>query len=141
MKFNFKTIHIGKLIKEKVDECEISEPRLCDFFHCNYWDIKKVYLQESIETSSLLKWSKVLQYDFFRVYSQHLILYSPLGKSPTPKKAKESIPHIKKNLYTVEMIDFILEKIRNGEKTIQEIISEYNIPKTTVYRWIKKYQE
>ncbi len=101
-----------------------------------------MYNQETIDTASLLKWSKVLQYDFFRIYSQHLILYSPLGKSPIPKeKSKDSIPNIKKNLYTQQMIDFILEQITKGEKSTQDVISEYNIPKTTVYRWIKKYQQ
>lgn len=142
VKFNFKKIHIGKLIKQKVEEFEIAESRLCDFFQCNYWDIKSMYNQESLDTACLLKWSKVLQYDFFRIYSQHLILYSPLGKSPIIKdKTTDSIPKIKKNLYTKQMIDFILEEITKGEKTIQQVISEYNIPKTTVYRWIKKYQE
>ena len=40
---------------------------------------------------SFSKWSKILEYDFFRIYTQHLILYAPPSaetktrKKPTKK--------------------------------------------------------
>ena len=32
------------------------------------------------------KWSKILEYDFFRIYSQHLILYAPPSANENKSK-------------------------------------------------------
>ncbi|MFP3598621.1 hypothetical protein [Chryseobacterium sp. SIMBA_029] len=92
-------------------------------------------------TDDLLKWSKLLEYDFFRLYSQHLILYSPssLKGYKNEKYKTPTLPHFRKNLYTQEIIHFILELLSKEEKTKQQIIDEYKIPKTTLYKWIDKY--
>ncbi len=103
-----------------------------------------MYKSESMNTEILLKWSKLFEYDFFRIYSQHLILYAP---SSVDEKAKEqkskttSLPQIRKNIYTKEIIDFILELIATGKKTKAQIIEEYRIPKTTLYKWESKYKK
>ncbi|MDR6514502.1 hypothetical protein J2780_001070 [Chryseobacterium camelliae] len=36
------------------------------------------------------------------------------------------------------MISFILEQIQTGKKTPNQVIQEYKIPKTTLYKWISK---
>lgn len=46
--------------------------------------------------------------------------------------------YFRKNIYTREVIDFILEMVEKREKTKKQIIEEYNIPKTTLYKWIEK---
>jgi hypothetical protein len=51
---------------------------------------------------------------------------------------KNKLPQFRKNIYTRELIDFILEKMEKGEMTKAEII-RYKIPKTTLYKWISKY--
>ncbi len=102
----------------------------------------QMYLQESMNTLVLLRWSKLLEYDFFRIYSQHIILFSPFSKIEEQEKAvlKEAkIPVLKKSIYTREIIDFILELIENGTYTKAQICDRYNIPKTTLYKWIAKY--
>lgn len=48
------------------------------------------------------------------------------------------MPHFRKNIYTKEVINFMLEMIETGKKTKSQVISEYNIPKTTLYKWIEK---
>jgi hypothetical protein len=142
MNRDFKNIYIGSLIKQRVLETGIETSRICNFFKCDSEEIEEMFLQEQLPTGTLLKWSKVLEYDFFRVYSQHLILYAPPGSinyNSSLKEKESQLPQFRKNIYTKEVIDFILETLESREKTKQQIIDEYKIPKTTLYNWIKKY--
>ena len=138
---NFKNIHIGSLIKSRVEECDTQMSRICNFFKSTENEVEKIYESKSIDTETLLGWCKILEYDFFRFYSQHLILFSPKSSKMdvVMSKSKANLPAFRKNIYTREIIDFILESIENGDKTKNQIIEEYKIPKTTLYRWIEKY--
>lgn len=138
---NFKNIHIGTLIKQKVEEEELDNIRICSFFKCSDDEIIEMYNQEDITTHLLLKWSKLLKYDFFRIYTQHLILFSPPSAIENNNTKKESdLPIFRKNIYTKEIIEFILEQIITKEMTKKQVIEYYNIPKTTLYKWLNKYQ-
>lgn len=53
---------------------------------------------------------------------------------------RSGLPTFRKNIYTKEVIDFILELIETGEKTKAQVIQEYNIPKSTLHKWIYKYK-
>ncbi|HCA05957.1 MAG TPA: transposase [Chryseobacterium sp.] len=136
MIFESKNIHIGSLIEKRVQESGIDMTRLCNFFKCTETSIKKVYKSKSMDSDLLLKWCKLLEYDFFRMYTQHLILYSPATKQI---KAETTLPRFRKNIYTKEIIDYILDLVQTGEKSKKQIIEEYKIPKTTLYKWISKY--
>lgn len=139
---NFKEIHIGTLINQRVTECGIEISRICNFLKCSEKEIDEMYKHKSLDTEILLRWSKLLQYDFFRIYTQHLILYSPPSREKNNSKSINSnLPHFKKNIYTQEIIDFILERINSNEMTKLEVIEQYNIPKTTLYKWIKKHKK
>ncbi|MBB4805938.1 transcriptional regulator with PAS, ATPase and Fis domain [Chryseobacterium defluvii] len=139
---NLKNIHIGTHIKQKVRESDISMQRICNFLACEEEDISDMFLQKSIDTNILLRWCKLLEYDFFRFYTGHLILYSPpAAQKPKVRKEEKSNSenmNFRKNIYTQEVKDFILEKLDKKEMTINEIIAKYRIPKTTLYRWTKK---
>ncbi|MGG7468326.1 transposase [Chryseobacterium arthrosphaerae] len=138
---NFKNIHIGQLIKKGVLESEIEISRICKFLNCSEEQINEMYTLQSLDSEILLKWSKLLEYDFFRIYTQHLILYSPArANNQSEIKQKLSLPAFKKNIYTKEIIDFMLELIESGEKTKDQVIEEYRIPKTTLYKWLDKYK-
>lgn len=143
---NFKEINIGKIIEERWKEMDISITRTCQFFKSDEETIFKMFNHGSIDTKFLIKWSKLLEYDFFRIYTQHLLLYSPKTsngynkETPSYKKTVSSLPQFRKNIYTQEIIFFILQLIQDGEKTKQQVIEEYGIPKTTLYKWISKYQ-
>ena len=138
---NFKNIHIGQMIEKIVAESGIEISRLCNFMKCEEEEIQQMYESKSLDSEILLKWSKLLEYDFFRVYTQHLILYAPTSaKAENTKKQKPVLPRFSKNIYTKEVIDFILEQIQNKEMTKVQIIERYNIPKTTLYKWISKYK-
>ena len=138
---NFKNIHIGQMIENGVTESGIEISRICNFFKSSEDEIHKMFQQKSLDTDILLKWSKLLDYDFFRVYSQHLILYAPPSAEQQDKKGKTALPQFRKNMYTKEVIDFILEQIKTGKQSKREIIEKYRIPKTTLYKWISKYGE
>lgn len=141
---NFKEIHIGKLLNQLVTEQEISIARVCNFLKCTEKEVEEMYNMKSLDTEVLLKWSKLLEYDFFRLYSQHLILYAPIGKKnyteDVENNNKSSLPRFRKNVYTKEVIDYILNKIETGEMKNTEVIERYHIPKTTLYKWISKYK-
>ena len=139
---NFKNIHIGQMIEKDVADSGTEMSRFCNFFNCTEDEVIEMYQQENLPTDILLKWSKLLEYDFFRIYSQHLILYAPTSaKAENTKKQKPVLPRFSKNIYTKEVIDFILEQIQNKEMTKVQIIERYNIPKTTLYKWISKYKK
>ena len=141
---NFKSIHIGKMIENTVAESRIEMSRICNYFKCSDDEIVKIYQSKSLDTEILLKWSKLLQYDFFRMYTQHLILYAPPSANEKRSKKedkKQTVPQFRKNIYTKEVIDFIIEQIDTEKMTKKQIIERYNIPKTTLYKWISKYKK
>lgn len=140
MKFNFKDIYIGECIRKRVEEMEISIPRISNFHQTTEDEIYRMYDQKSLDTEVLLKWCKLLEYDFFRIYCQHLILFAPENKFYNlPATTEVSLPKFRKNVYTKEVIDFILELVNTGQKTRIQILEEYRIPKTTLYKWMSKY--
>ncbi|WP_241486032.1 helix-turn-helix domain-containing protein [Chryseobacterium angstadtii] len=127
---------MGSLIKRRMEESGIQTGRICSFFKQTEAEIQQVYTSKSLDTDLLLKWCKLLEYDFFRIYSQHLILYSP----PTKQiQTGTTLPQFRKNIYTKEIIDYILDLIQTGEKTKKQVMEEYKIPKTTLYKWLSKY--
>lgn len=141
MKFDYKEIHIGTMIKIRVAETDTKMERIFKFMHRSEEEINEMYKSENIETDILLRWSKLLEYDFFRMYSQHLILYSPPSKVDKPQEKKMMLPSFRKSIYTREVIDFIVELIENQEKTMSQVVKEYKIPKSTLHRWTKKYSK
>lgn len=139
-----KNIHIGELIETRWKWTGITMERTCNFFKTSEEEIRQTFTQSSINSECLLKWSKLLEYDFFRLYSQHLVLYSPSAFKDTSKMKPENtsnFPVFRKNLYTQEIILFILEQLNSGEKSKKQIMEEYRIPKTTLYKWLEKYKE
>jgi len=140
---NYKTIHIGNIIQEAVLETKTELSHITQFFQMEEDEIHAMYQSNALDTETLLKWCKLLDYDFFRLYSQHLIFYSPISRkknSLTPKKPTQ-LPSFRKNMYTPEIIDFILGTIRTEKKTIPQVIVDYQIPKSTLYKWIQKYSQ
>lgn len=146
MEFRYKDIKIGQLIKTLVLEKDIEEHRICNFLKVDESALEKMYQSKSMDTDLLLRWSKLLEYDFFRIYSQHLLLYAPSSKMDAKKsvvvnKEKSALPSFTKSLYTPEIIQFIIELVEQKKKTPPEIIEHYRIPKTTLYKWIRKHRK
>lgn len=115
---NFKEIHIGSIISRRVEEIEIDKLRICNFLKCTEEELTEMYLSNDLDSGILLRWSKLLEYDLFRIYSQHLILFAPPSSTnynKSDKKKKSSLPIFRKNIYTKEVIDFILKLISTGE--------------------------
>ncbi|UKB84768.1 transposase [Chryseobacterium sp. MEBOG06] len=134
----YKEIHIGKFIQEKIDESEITMERICKFLGSDEESVEKMYKSKSLDADLLLRWSKLLEYDFFRIYSSHLILYAPPSAVNKSQQKSEKIPYFRKNIYTQEIKDFIMKRILSGEMTQGEVIKEYSIPKSTLHRWLQK---
>lgn len=74
---NFK-IHIGKMIRRRVWKKEMESSRICRLFGWTEEEIMEMYKAENLYPDVIMKWCKLLDYDFFRIYTQHLILYAPM---------------------------------------------------------------
>lgn len=136
---NFKEIHIGSLLQKVSEEREISIARICRYMNLTEEEVYELFESKSLDSEKLLMFSKLLEYDFFRLYTQHLILYAPLRVSTSTKPSK-TLPSFRKNIYTKEIINFILEQVRSERMTAKEVIDIYGVPKTTLYKWLKKYE-
>ncbi|SHK93722.1 helix-turn-helix domain-containing protein [Chryseobacterium polytrichastri] len=134
----YKEIHIGQFIKERVAEQEITMERMCNFLHKEEEVVEELLASKSMDTELLLRWCKLLEYDFFRLYSSHLILYAPPSAVNKNHNKSEKIPYFRKNIYTQEIKEFIIKRILSGEMTQSEVIREYSIPKSTLHRWLQK---
>ncbi|CAA7196522.1 transposase [Chryseobacterium potabilaquae] len=142
-KFNFKTFHLGNLVQQGVLEKGLEMSHVCSFFSSTQDEIISMYEAETLDSEVLLKWSLLLQYDFFRIYSEHLILYAPKASADKNKGGNlKSVQasQFRKNIYTKGIIDFVLEIMETGEKEAVEIIKEYGIPKSTLNKWKDKYK-
>lgn len=142
MEYKYKNIHIGSLIKEVFMERKMEEDRVCELLKITTKQLSNIFENESVDTKILLRISKLFEYDFFRIYSQHLLLYAPKSKNldKIDNSPISRIPQFRKNLYTEEIIEFIIELIVTNKKSINQVISEYHIPRTTVYRWLEKHR-
>lgn len=139
---NFKEIHIGELIRKIVKEDQLDPYKICSYLYISETELTTMYHSKSLDSELMLKWSKLLKYDLFRVYSQHLLFYAPTNnKQISTRKVDSQIPLFRKSIYTKEIIDFVLELIQNKTKTQAEITELYGIPKTTLHNWIKKYNK
>ncbi|CAA7194063.1 transposase [Chryseobacterium potabilaquae] len=138
--FTFKNFHIGELIHLKVLEDRIDSFDICSLFNCEEEELEKMYASNSLDLDILLAWSKLLKYDFFRIYSQHLILYTRYSTSwaKSPKKSSKPL-EFRKNIYSKGIIDFILDLINKGKKTPQKIMEDYGVPSSTLHTWLIKY--
>ncbi|MEN5308952.1 transposase [Chryseobacterium cucumeris] len=140
MTVDIKKIHIGNCIQQQIQSLDIEMERIVRFLNISESEVTSILSSENIDTHLLLRFSKLLEYDFFRLYSQHLILYSPQRNiNYNVKKNKTSLPVYRKNIYTREVIDFIINLIISEKKTKTQIIQDYNIPKSTLNKWIFKY--
>ncbi|MDR6488960.1 hypothetical protein J2799_003495 [Chryseobacterium vietnamense] len=135
---NIKNIHIGSLIQSKVEECQISIERISRFLSRTEDEVEMMYHAKSMDTDILLKWCKLLKFDFFRFYTGHLILYAPQARIDTVFTQNKNTLVFRKSIYTQEVKDFILDKIKTGKMTANDVVIKYKIPKTTLYKWMKK---
>ena len=67
-----KEVHIGKLIKQQMDEQGRRAVWLAKQLNCDRSNIYKIYRCKTIDANRLLKISQILQYDFFQHYSQQI---------------------------------------------------------------------
>ena len=113
------------VVDRKANKIEIL--RICNFFKCSEVEVTAMFNSKSLDSEIILKWSKLLEYDFFRIYSQHLILYAPPSaenKIVGTRNTKITLPHFRKNIYTKEIINFLLEQINSGY--LQSITSPFS---------------
>jgi len=63
-------IQIGKLIKEQFIQSKLSIDEFAGLIGCNRDNVYDIFRREHINTDQLLKISKILNFDFFNLYSE-----------------------------------------------------------------------
>nr|WP_044532217.1 hypothetical protein [Bacteroides intestinalis] len=63
-------MHIGQLIKQKIEEQNRTVVWFADQLSCSRTNIYKIYEKASIDTGLLQRISAILHYDFFTDYSK-----------------------------------------------------------------------
>ena len=70
LKMKEESIHIGHIIRNKLKESQITVVEFSAKLNCNRTNVYNIFNRPSIDTDLLLRISKILQYDFFKLYSQ-----------------------------------------------------------------------
>lgn len=65
-------IHIGQCIREQLEKQGKSTVWLARELGCHRTNLYKIYERPSIDASVLLRISRIMQFDFFRYYSDEL---------------------------------------------------------------------
>lgn len=65
-------IHIGKLIRQKMEERHLTVVWLAQHLSCSRTNVYKMFDRYSIDTEVLMKLSAVLDFDFFGLYSDEI---------------------------------------------------------------------
>ena len=64
-------MHIGSLIRQKVDEKGITVVRFAEQLACTRANVYKIFSKKSIDTDTLMRVSVILDFDFFAVCSSY----------------------------------------------------------------------
>ena len=91
MKTDFKDIRIGQFIAKRVQECDMDNVRICNFFRCSQEEVEEMYKKQDLCTELLLKWSKLLSYDFSGYILS--ILYCIRHRKEVRKKMNQYLLH------------------------------------------------
>lgn len=62
------TIHIGQCIKQRVEAQGVTTVWLAVKFGCHRTNLYKIYEKPTIDTGVLLRISRILGYNFFKLY-------------------------------------------------------------------------
>lgn len=65
-------LHIGKLIRKRMEEQQISIVWLAKHLSCSRTNVYKLLNKYSLDTEILAKISKLLDFDFFSLYSEKI---------------------------------------------------------------------
>ena len=63
---------IGELIKKQFHQSGLSIEGFAKSIGCNRDNVYDIFRRERINTDQLLKISKILKFDFFKTYSEHI---------------------------------------------------------------------
>lgn len=64
----YRNVHIGELIKQKIEEKHISISQFAKAIHCSRTNVYHIFTLKSIDIDKLLLISSVLEYDFLEEY-------------------------------------------------------------------------
>jgi hypothetical protein len=104
-------VHIGEKIRQRAKELRVGPTELGKKIHTSKQNITGIYKRRTIDAELLAKFSKVLQYDFFRYYQPEGSLHA----------AEEAGVYLKKNRQA--------EEIRKLKKELEDLREKYELLK------------
>lgn len=63
--------HIGELIKAQLHKQEHTNEWLARQLSCNIRTVTKIFHKQTIDTQQLMRISEILEFDFFKIYSDN----------------------------------------------------------------------
>ena len=63
-------LHIGRCIKQHLDAMDMTTVWLAQQLGCHRTNLYKIYEKPTIDTGVLLRISKIMKYNFFKLYEQ-----------------------------------------------------------------------
>lgn len=124
------SIHIGKLIKQRLEEIGINKSELARRINTTPQNIYGIFKRTSIDTDLLRQISHVLEFDFFQYFEQEYLVVQearPHYKTKSPKNRAKSVAELKieldkclkelellkkENTYLKEINNLLKEKIK-----------------------------
>jgi hypothetical protein len=125
-------IHIGETIKKVVDHKNVPANVICRHFDISNSELNEIYDTPNMDVNELLAWSIFLKYNFFAIYQSY---YQTHHSRINPSTSERHV--FVKNYYSPEMINYLI-KLSINHMSCKEIQNKYNIPKTTLNRWVRK---
>jgi transcriptional regulator with XRE-family HTH domain len=87
-------VHIGKLIRERLEEIGMSKSEFSRRINTSPQNVYGIFKRKSIDTELLQQISEVLKFDFFSYYGQHALVThdSVSGYGDPERKAAKADP-------------------------------------------------
>lgn len=102
-------VHIGKKIKEVVDNSPVSVTDFASRINRSRDIAYKIFKRETIDTGLLQQISKVLEHNFFRYYGN------------------EQLPMVKEEIAAYGKMAFLTEELKVSKKQLSELEKKYEL--------------
>lgn len=82
-------IHLGREIHEKVLNSNLTKKQIMTYFRCSDSKVNSMYHSEHMKSDLIMKWSILLDFDFFQFFSSSFIKYKKYNKKYDKKDDKK----------------------------------------------------
>jgi transposase len=131
-------IHLGKIVKEQLDQKEIDLSKVCHSLACTPQRLEEILNSKSMDAETLLKFCSLLGDNLFLYFQDFLQINYP---DSSRANIKTRGLYFRKMVYSPKVKGFLINQVKWEGKNPSEVINKFHIPKNTFYRWLKMRKE